>query len=146
MRKPPRPMIEALFPPRIARVEFCIRYAFLIVVYAVTSFLIAWAGESIRAVRNGDIIIFSAFLATVMIMTSWFFLCVFIPRLRDIGLPHWYLVFFFVPVLNLILFVMAFAAPSDSWGAKEGAGGSSSAEKNERQETPPPQGLSEDPY
>lgn len=140
----PETMIELLFPARIARAEFCIRLVFLVVTYAVATFLTVWLAEGIGAVPNGDLLIIGAILVTIITVVCFFFLSTLIPRLRDIGLPHWYLVFYFVPVLNLILFVLALAAPSDSWGAKENAAGSS-VETNERQESPPP-GLSEDPY
>lgn len=145
MGKPQKPMIELLFPARIARAEFCVRLVFLVAAYMTALFLIVWLAEGIQGVRNGGIVIVGALLLTIVTSVCFFFLSALIPRMRDIGLPYWYLVFYFVPVVNLVLFVLALAAPSDSWGEKEGAVGSLT-EKNERPEISSPQGLTEDPY
>ena len=108
-------MLRSLFPQRIARGEFCIRFVLLLVAYLGASFLGLPLASVINPGPTRELVTILAYAIPLFLFVAYFFFGVLIPRLRDVGLPSWYLVFYLVPLLNLFLIGMAFFAPSDSW-------------------------------
>ena len=76
--------------------------------------------ESLRDLARADLPLYAT-LAAVAVPFVWAGVLLTLRRLRDAGLPVWLVALFFVPFINLLLFLVLCAAPSE---ARPGEGGS----------------------
>ena len=95
---------KLLFPNRIGRVSYAVRYVVFMIVAVGGSVLPQLAGESGSA--GTSIAIQIAAIAIMVFALVALFRSVLVPRLRDIGLRGAWSLLIFVPFLN-ILFVLA---------------------------------------
>ena len=68
------------------------------------------SGAPLRDLRRGDVALYAT-LAAVAVPFVWIGVALTLRRLRDAGLPAWLVLLFFVPFVNLLLFLVLCAAP-----------------------------------
>jgi uncharacterized membrane protein YhaH (DUF805 family) len=69
------------------------------------------SGAPLRDLGRSDVSLYAT-LAVVAVPFVWVGVALTLRRLRDAGLPGWLVLLFFVPFLNLLLFLVLCAAPS----------------------------------
>jgi uncharacterized membrane protein YhaH (DUF805 family) len=100
---------EFLFPTRIHRVSFLVRFVVCIIA---TQFLVAYVPLS-PSVHSAPSVLVWLIAALLVGVYALFF--VFLPRLRDAGLSEWWLLVALLPFANLLLAsVLLFRASADS--------------------------------
>ena len=68
------------------------------------------SGAPLRDLGRGDLTLYAT-LAAVAVPFVWVGVALTLRRLRDAGLPGWLVLLFFVPFLNLLLFLVLCAVP-----------------------------------
>jgi uncharacterized membrane protein YhaH (DUF805 family) len=76
------------------------------------------SGAPLRDLGRGDVSLYAT-LAAVAVPFVWAGVALTLRRLRDAGLPAWLVLLFFVPFLNLLLFLVLCAVPSSTADAAE---------------------------
>jgi uncharacterized membrane protein YhaH (DUF805 family) len=82
------------------------------------------SGGPLRDLGRDDVSLYVT-LAAVAVPFVWVGVALTLRRLRDARLPAWLVFLFFVPFLNLLLFLVLCAVPSSAEGSSEGSGASS---------------------
>jgi hypothetical protein len=58
---------------------------------------------------------FSLNMVFLVVFVGYFYCCVVMPRLRDLGLPDLTIVLFFIPILNALLLLCLMIGPQAYW-------------------------------
>jgi hypothetical protein len=100
--------MEILFPKKLARLQYFIRF----LIYAVTVFVIVglfWtpAWNMFGASNLGRLMILGIWLGLLLLKLP----CLDMPRLRNMGWSRGYVILIFVPIVNLIFQLMLFTMP-----------------------------------
>lgn len=99
-----------LFPHRVQRFSFVLRFIASTVCFSVVSF---WAAHTLAA-ASAKPVPSAAFLVPLLLYCFYYLAFVWLPRLRDIGLPPIAIVVGFAPIVALPLGLFA---PSGWWRA-----------------------------
>ena len=102
-----------LFPNRIGRLEFLLRYAVLVAAGA-GNMLLAKVAEQSAGSALQLLLYFAAVLVGIAILIAGF-RSLLLPRLRNLGLKSSYALLIFVPFVNLAFLLGIIFAPSDAF-------------------------------
>jgi uncharacterized membrane protein YhaH (DUF805 family) len=103
---------STLFPARIARVSFLVRYVVFLVAAVIATVMLNLSdhvSSTVKIALAGGAVILLFFLLVAL------FRSILIPRIRDVGLhPAWSLVIF-VPFINFLFVLALLFVPTDAF-------------------------------
>ncbi|MHA3774830.1 DUF805 domain-containing protein [Verrucomicrobiota bacterium sgz303538] len=102
-----------LFPDRITRLAFLLRYVLLVLCTAGNAVFLYFDEQSGSAELRTAFYVAATLLGLAILVAA--FRSVLFPRLRDIGLTGGYALLIFVPVVNVALLLGLLLVPTDAF-------------------------------
>jgi len=139
-------MIAALFPNHIGRVSFAKRFAVWLIFTSVFEALILPRLQELCKLPPGNDLFAGLFLGSLLVLTTYYWLGILIPRVRDIGAPSLTLLLFCVPIVSVLPAIAVFFAPTDWWHAIQSAHPSQKGQNTSETNPSIAHDRREDPY